>query len=78
MIYNLDENSHSRINTIYMTSYFIGGALGTFVGLFCWKHGGWNWVTWQMLIWTLAAMGIILKMNKITIKGSDNIVVEQI
>jgi predicted MFS family arabinose efflux permease len=64
MIYNLDDNSHSRINTIYMTSYFIGGALGTFVGLLCWKHGGWNWVTWQMLIWTLAAMGIILKMRK--------------
>jgi len=64
MIYNLDENSHSRINTIYMTSYFIGGAVGTFAGLYCWKHGGWNWVTWQMLIWTLAALIIILKMRK--------------
>jgi len=42
MIYTLDEASRSRINTIYMTSYFIGGALGTFVGLLCWKHGGWS------------------------------------
>jgi predicted MFS family arabinose efflux permease len=61
MIYTLDETSHSRINTIYMTSYFIGGALGTFVGLLCWKHGGWSWVTWQMLLWTLLALVIELK-----------------
>lgn len=65
MIYTLDENSHSRINTIYMTSYFIGGSMGTFVGLLCWKYGGWSWVTTQMLIWSLAALGIIFnKLNK--------------
>jgi predicted MFS family arabinose efflux permease len=64
MIYTLDETSHSRINTIYMTSYFIGGALGTSVGLFCWKHGGWNWVIWQMLLWSLAALGVIIKSRK--------------
>lgn len=50
MIYTLDQTAHSRINTIYMTSYFIGGALGTFVGLQCWKYGGWNLVVWQMLL----------------------------
>jgi MFS family permease len=64
MIYTLDETSHSRINTIYMTSYFIGGALGTFVGLLCWQHGGWSWVTLQMLIWSLLALGIVLKSKK--------------
>lgn len=64
LIYTLDETSHSRINTIYMTSYFIGGALGTFVGLLCWKYGGWNWVTSQMLLWALLALGIVLKNKK--------------
>jgi predicted MFS family arabinose efflux permease len=64
MIYTLDETSHSRINTIYMTTYFIGGAMGTFVGLLCWKHGGWNWVTSQMLIWALLALGIVLNSTK--------------
>jgi Arabinose efflux permease len=64
MIYTLDETSHSRINTIYMTSYFVGGAFGTFVGLICWKHGGWNWVTWQLLVWSALAMGIVLKNHK--------------
>lgn len=44
MIYSLDQTAHSRINTIYMTSYFIGVALGTFFGLQCWKYGGWGLV----------------------------------
>jgi predicted MFS family arabinose efflux permease len=64
MIYTLDETSHSRINTIYMTSYFIGGALGTYVGLLCWKHGGWNLVLGQMLLWSLLALGVVLKSDK--------------
>ena len=64
MIYTLDETSHSRINTIYMTSYFIGGALGTYVGLLCWKHGGWSLVLGQMLLWSLLALGIVLKSEK--------------
>ena len=64
MIYTLDQTAHSRINTIYMTSYFVGGALGTFVGLQCWKYGGWSLVVWQMLVWSLLALGIILKRRK--------------
>jgi predicted MFS family arabinose efflux permease len=63
-IYTLDENSHSRINTIYMTAYFIGGALGTFAGVTCWRIGGWSMVTWQMLVWSFLAMIIILKSKK--------------
>jgi len=64
MIYTLDQNSHSRINTIYMTSYFIGGAIGTFVGLQCWKYGGWNLVLWQMLLWSFLALGIMVTSKK--------------
>jgi len=63
-IYTLDENSYSRINTIYMTTYFIGGALGTFAGLTCWRIGGWSMATWQMLVWSFIAMIIILKSKK--------------
>ena len=57
-IYSLDENSHSRLNTIYMTTYFIGGGIGTFFGLLCWKHGGWELSTWQMLAWSFIALAI--------------------
>ncbi|MEI9956068.1 MAG: MFS transporter [Ferruginibacter sp.] len=59
-IYSLDEKANSRINTIYMTSYFIGGALGTFIGVKCWKYGGWSWVTWQLIIMSLLAFIVSL------------------
>lgn len=55
-IYTLDESSHSRINTVYMTSYFIGGAIGTFVGVQCWRIGGWPMVSWQLLAWSFMAL----------------------
>ena len=57
-IYTLDEKANSRINTIYMTSYFIGGAVGTFVGVQCWKFGGWNLVTWQLILWSALAFAV--------------------
>jgi len=61
LIYTLDQSSNSRINTIYMTSYFIGGSIGTFVGLLCWKYGGWNWVSWQMMIFALAGLSVMFR-----------------
>jgi predicted MFS family arabinose efflux permease len=63
-IYSLDENSHSRLNTIYMTTYFIGGGMGTFFGLLCWKHGGWDLSTWQMLLWSAIALAIVFFTKK--------------
>jgi predicted MFS family arabinose efflux permease len=58
-IYTLDETAHSRINTAYMTTYFIGGALGSFIGIQCWSVGGWQLVTWQMLLWCVLALAIV-------------------
>ncbi|WP_159800672.1 MFS transporter [Flavobacterium sp. MK4S-17] len=59
-IYTLDETAHSRINTAYMTSYFIGGALGTFAGIKCWQIGGWNMVNWQLVFWGILALTVVL------------------
>ncbi|MDZ8140592.1 MAG: MFS transporter [Nostoc sp. DedQUE04] len=60
-IYTLDAQSNSRINTVYMTTYFIGGAVGTSIGLLCWDFGGWNLVTWQMLVFTLLGFIVIVR-----------------
>ena len=57
-IYGLDPTAHSRINTVFMTSFFIGGAVGTYAGVLCWDRGGWNLVCWQILGWTLIALGV--------------------
>jgi len=59
LIYRLDQKANSRINTIYMTSYFAGGALGTFIGLKCWEMGGWNYVGIQLVVFSL----IVFLMN---------------
>lgn len=61
LIYTLDESSHSRINTIYMTSFFIGGALGTSIGVVCWEYGGWTWVTGQMLLSALLIIVFLMR-----------------
>lgn len=59
-IYTLDAASHSRINTVYMTIYFMGGAAGTFTGLQCWQAGGWQMVTWQLIIWSTLALVVVI------------------
>jgi len=61
MIYTLDESWHSRINTIYMTSFFTGGAVGTLIGIFCWKYGGWLGVNLQMLLFAVVILLLLLK-----------------
>ncbi|ALL04816.1 MFS transporter [Pedobacter sp. PACM 27299] len=63
-IYSLDEQAHSRLNTIYMTTYFIGAAVGTYAGLLAWKFGGWEGATWQMLAWSMIALMIVLLSSK--------------
>ena len=60
VIYGLDEKANSRINTVYMTSYFLGGAFGTLAGVLSWTHGGWGLVTWQLLIWSIMALLLII------------------
>jgi len=40
IIFRLRPDSKSRINAIYMTAYFIGGACGSALGVYSWHHGG--------------------------------------
>ena len=40
-IYALDANSRSRLNALYMTSIFIGGAFGSAIASSVYQHGGW-------------------------------------
>jgi len=64
IIYTLDETAHSRINTVYMTTYFLGGALGTYAGVKSWHIGGWQMVGWQLLLWSLIALAFTFKKEK--------------
>lgn len=42
IIFRIRPDAKSRINSIYMTMYFIGGACGSALGVYAWHHGGWN------------------------------------
>lgn len=63
----LGDEVRSRNNTIYMTSYFIGGSLGSFLGALGWQHFGWAGVCSVGLIFltcALIANFILFKKNK--------------
>lgn len=42
IIFRLQPDAKGRINSVYMTSYFIGGASGSALGVYGWHHGGWS------------------------------------
>ncbi len=74
-IYSLDASANSRINTVYMTCYFIGGSIGTSIGIICWQAGGWALVTGQLLLWSVlalvvAATGFKKRVGKVIEAGS--------
>ncbi|SEL86600.1 MFS transporter [Parapedobacter koreensis] len=45
IIFAKHPEATNRVNTVYMTSYFVGGALGTFVASIAWEHFQWLGVT---------------------------------
>ena len=44
IIFTLDADARNRINTVYMVSYFTGGAIGTFFATQLWNKYQWNGV----------------------------------
>jgi predicted MFS family arabinose efflux permease len=45
-IYRLIPGARSRLTTAYMTTYFIGGAVGSQTGAMMYERFGWNGVCW--------------------------------
>ncbi|WP_081583587.1 MFS transporter [Noviherbaspirillum massiliense] len=55
-IYSLDPASRSRLNALYMTSIFIGGAIGSSVASPLYSHGGWQWIALAGSLFPLLAL----------------------
>ncbi|QWT21293.1 MFS transporter [Bacillus sp. NP157] len=42
LIYGLHPEYKSRLNTLFMTTMFVGGAIGSLLAATAWAHGGWK------------------------------------
>jgi MFS family permease len=57
VVYALRPEARARLNTVFMTVMFMGGALGSFVAALAWTNGGWRAVAIAGLV---AAAGAVL------------------
>jgi len=60
-VYALDATSRSRLNALYMTSIFIGGAVGSAIASVLFDHGGWLWIVLVGSAFPLIALLSFLK-----------------
>ena len=58
MVMGLEPEARSRINTVFVTSIFLGGALGSAAASAAWAHGGWPDVCVLGLAVAILALGI--------------------
>lgn len=45
LIYGIHPEYKSRLNTLFMTTMFVGGAMGSFAASWAWRHYGWAGVS---------------------------------
>ncbi|MFL5666014.1 MAG: MFS transporter [Ktedonobacteraceae bacterium] len=57
-IYRLQPEARSRLNTVYMVSYFIGGSLGSMLGAYGWSIGRWVGVCTVGTLMLVAALAV--------------------
>jgi predicted MFS family arabinose efflux permease len=59
IVYALDPNARSRLNTIFMTAMFLGGAAGAALATVVWSYGG--WIEVSVLGGALGIFALIIK-----------------
>ncbi|MGG6262975.1 MFS transporter [Leptolyngbya sp. AN03gr2] len=60
LIYRLPDELHSRLNALFITFYFVGGAAGSFLGAYSWNLWRWNGVCAAGLLLSLIAFAPLL------------------
>lgn len=64
-IYSLPSEFHSRLNALYITFYFLGGALGSFLGAYGWSHWQWQGVCLFALLMLAVAFTTFFPKNQL-------------
>jgi predicted MFS family arabinose efflux permease len=62
-IYGLVPEARSRLNMIYMTCSFSGGAIGSYLCTYFWNHSGWWGVCGFSIALMILALGVWLRSN---------------
>jgi predicted MFS family arabinose efflux permease len=60
----LDSKASNRINTIYMTIYFIGGSIGTFFAGQGWNYLGWSGVVLVGMVLLIASLITLISTSR--------------
>ena len=55
-LFALGAESRSRLNGLYMTKFFLAGAMGSAIGGWAYANGGWTLVSWIGIALPLAAL----------------------
>lgn len=63
-IFSLGAAFRARLNGLYMTTFFIGGALGSAVGGWAYAHGGWAWASGFGVALPVAALAYWMTENR--------------
>ncbi|WP_407944526.1 MFS transporter [Paenibacillus xylanivorans] len=70
IIYSLSE-ARGRVNGIFMSIFFVGGAIGSSLGSWSYAHGGWSLTTLIGLIMPLLALGYYLTEKKTAVVSTS-------
>lgn len=65
----LDDSAINRINTVYMTVYFLGGSVGTFVAGLSWEHFSWTGVVCTGIFFIVASLLVNCSKQKVNPAG---------
>ncbi|WP_434035277.1 MFS transporter [Formosa sp. 4Alg 33] len=64
IIFSRNPEGRNRVNTIYMVSFFIGGAIGTTLGALAWEHYKWVGVSVLGLVLSILILVVHLLYKK--------------
>ncbi|TDS10391.1 MFS transporter [Sphingobacterium paludis] len=62
--FSIPTNATSRLNTVYMVCYFMGGSLGTYLAALAWEQAGWPAVCAVGALFSLLALVAHLLFSK--------------
>ena len=69
VIFELGAEIRGRLNALYISMIFIGGAAGSAIGAWAYAHGGWSFAAWAGLILPAAAFVVFLTEAKAISRG---------